>query len=183
MINSYFKSLLGSVISFVIAYLCYSRLSPYMLSTRNDLSSILKTALEVIDASLIYKAQILLTILSAVAAIALCCCIIIYLGNELSNKSLTHIKRLLIIVWITLLIMNIVFLIYSLFSLVIIIILFIITVLILGAITVGAMSGSPGIRGSQNYISSERGGPVHVRGHYRNGSYVRSHTRKRPRHF
>ncbi|MED4351103.1 hypothetical protein P9265_02005 [Schinkia azotoformans] len=27
---------------------------------------------------------------------------------------------------------------------------------------------------------SNKGGPIHVRGHFRKGSYVRSHTRKRP---
>lgn len=166
MINNSFKALISTFICFVITYISFFNLSSYILTNRNNFSFVITKALEIIDASTMVKIQIFASVLTAIAGIALCVMIINYLYPELRVESLSHIRKLSLIMWIVLLIVDILILLYSLA--------FLIGIIFFGVIILftAAISGGNG-----------RGGPVHVRGHYRKGSYVRSHTRRTPHHF
>lgn len=74
--------------------------------------------------------------------------------------------KILLISWITSLVINTLLLAYHL---IFIIIAIIVVILFILGIALGAGQG--------------KGGPVNVRGHYRKGSWVRSHTRRNPWRF
>lgn len=170
MINTILKAIIGSFICFVFTYLSFNSLSPFMLSNRNDIRSILTKTLDIFEASSLIKLQIISSVLAAIASIVLCAMIISYLFTQFEEETLSHIRKFTLIMWIVLLVIDILLLLYSLAFLVIIIIFSIILVFaLLGAATSGG--------------SSRGGGPVHVRSHPRKGTFVRSYTRRRPRRF
>lgn len=170
MIDNNLKALIASFTCFVFTFLSLTNLSPFILTKSNNLSSVLTKVFEISDANVVVKLKLFACILASMASIILCVVIITYLYSLFNEESISHIWKFAIIMWIILLIVDILILLYSLACFVIIIILFL---LILMAFAGATLSGSRG----------GGGGPVHVKSHYRKGSYVSGHTRRKPRHF
>lgn len=168
MIDNNLKALIASFTCFVFTFLSLTNLSPFILTKSNNFYSVLTKVFEIFDADVIVKWKLFTCILASMASILLCVMIITYLYSPFNEESISHIRKFVIIMWIFLLIVDILISLYTLACFVMIIILFLFILMALAGATI---SGSGG------------GGPVHVKGHYRKGSYVSGHTRRKPRHF
>lgn len=166
MINDVFKASASTMISFLFTYGSLKNLWSYSLKNNNDTISTFWKASDIINANPQEKMVFLLSIFAALISITLCILTIKYLVSQFRDES-SSLVIIGFIIWITLLVLDILVSLYTL--------LFLVIIITFGLILLLASAGAA--------VNGTGGGSVHVRGHYRNGSYVRSHTRRRPKHF
>lgn len=160
-------AILGSLISGIFTLLSKKVLFSYTIVKLGSLKNLLINTFDLLTKESPGRGRILLFSFAAICSIAISIAIIYFLimsFNEFYSES--TIMRIIIPLWVLALIFNCLVAIYY-------IMFFIIFLLALVLLFVALAS----------YAGKSGGGPVHVRGHFRNGSYVRSYNRRRPKKF
>jgi len=160
--------LVGSFYCILSSVAAVKFLHPFILTKANNIDNIFINTMELFSGDISDKYWVYTSIVIVVTALAISIYLISNLIDYLLYEELVHSSyiKIMIILWISLLVMNGLLLAYHLLFI-------ILAIIVLIIILIAIISGS----------AQRGGGPVRVRGYIRNGSWVRSHTRRRPRRY
>ena len=161
------KIIIYSIYSLLLVIIAHKCLSPYAIKSIDGFSITISNFLNIIMNNRLELFKIIIGITTSILNIVIsiiCIKSIFSFESEESQIDIMLLKILLTLLFIQ----NCLILIFSVYLLIFILLFIFIILLIIPLFTF--------------ILSNGGGGPVHVRGHYRNGTYVRSHTRRRPRY-
>lgn len=155
---------IGSLVSFFCTFKFTKMLAPFTIKAFDKIDDTLLRVFDIICTNTPQQKSVLINSVVLILSVILSTIMVINLISIINEKILELFPRILVILLIVLLFFNIIVSLYYILFMILVIAVFIAIVFLLS-------------------ISSGKGGSVYVKGHYRNGSYVRSHTRKSPRRF
>jgi hypothetical protein len=169
---NFFPLTIISIFSFILTFIGVKYLYPFLNTNLNDIGVVLSNSFNVIASGTPETFKLIFAVLVTLFGLFLSVIVIYNWFSIFTNiPSSLILQKSAIALFILLLFLNVLISIYVLLFIVLLIIVFTAFIYFLfSALTTGS-----------SY--STRGGSVQVKGHYRKGSYVKSHTRKRPRNF
>jgi len=159
-----FSILYVSLISLLCTIVGIKFLSIFSIKDIDQIESIITNAFNILTSGTTYSFLLIGSIFITIFGLIFST-IVMVSSFDLFEETLSTLDKTSICFLITFLLMNIIISLYLL--LFVILLLLILIFIFYGIYTVATNNSS--------------GGPVHVKGHYRKGGFVRSHTRKRPR--
>lgn len=156
--------LIGSIVSFFCTFKFTKPLTTFTIKSFNNIDDTLLTIFDIITTSTPQQKVLLTNSIVIIFSLILSIILILNLVSIFNKDIQGPVSSTLIIIWSILLVANIAVSIYYILSIILLIALLLAIIFLFST-------------------SSSKGGSVHVKGHYRNGSYVRSHTRRRPRRY